>query len=210
MSNAHTLWNRIAGGGLYAPQLAKIDRYLDLLIEKNQHLNLTRISDRADAEVKHVADALTLLPLIPRDTRSLADVGTGGGIPGVILAIARPDLAVTLIDATRKKLDAVTEMCAAAGIENVKTIHARAETVEQRFDIVTARAVADMETLANWCIGLMGKKSMLLALKGPRAAEELAAAAKNLRRLRLRAESIDPEVPELPGHVVVRVWRAEK
>ena len=126
----HPLWNTIARGRLTGEQLARLDAYLDALIETNERLNLTRITGRADAEVRHVADALTLLDHLPDGCRTLADVGTGGGVPGVVLAIARPDVAVTLIDGTKKKLDAVAAMCDRVGVTNVRTLHARAEETE--------------------------------------------------------------------------------
>jgi 16S rRNA (guanine527-N7)-methyltransferase len=209
------LWNDIAGGTLTHHQLGQLDAYLDALIEKNKQLNLTRITDRAEAEIKHVADALTLVPFIdaringakPRAAWTLADVGTGGGIPGVILAIARPTLAVTLIDSTRKKLDAVAGMCDAIGLANVRTQHARVEDVEETFDFVTARAVADVSTLLSWCGRLMRRSSLLLAMKGPRAAEEIAAVPPNLRRA-WTIETAQASAPQLAGHVVLRIQKA--
>src|ERR1700712_3799954 len=100
----NALWNELASAAditLSVGQVERLDRYLDGLIEKNKLMNLTRITDRVEAEIKHVADALTLLPHLPkaagrRSLLQIADVGTGGGIPGVILAIARPDTIVTL------------------------------------------------------------------------------------------------------------------
>ena len=183
-------------------QLRQLDAYLDALIEKNKVLNLTRITDRADAEIKHVADALTLLPFIPKTAKTLADVGTGGGIPGVILAIARPDLRVTLIDSTKKKLDAVQAMCEAVGVTNVTTLHERIEAVDLKFDVVTARAVADLGKLLGWCRRLMKPSSTLLAQKGPRATEEIAALSPaQKRQWTIRPHGVSLET--LAGHVIV-------
>src|SRR3954452_3518811 len=100
------LWTdlaRRAGVELSEDQQAKLQRYLDLLLEANARMNLTRISDRAAAEVQHVGDALTVLTFLPKDAFRLADVGTGGGVPGIPLAIARPDATVLLIESTKKK-----------------------------------------------------------------------------------------------------------
>lgn len=190
-------------------QLAQLDRYLDLLIEWNEKINLTRIVDRADAEVKHVADALTLLKFLPRGQPrlpfSLADVGTGGGVPGVPIAICRPDIRVTLIDSTKKKLDTIQKIVDAMGLTNVTMLHARAETVKAHFDIVTARAVADLDTLLQWTWAMIGPRTALLAMKGPKAKEEIDAASRRLNYLR-RSATIEPvNVPELSGHCVVRV-----
>ena len=212
---SHPLWSSLARAAdtpLSAEQLDQLDRYLALLTEWNAKLNLTRIVDRADAEVRHIADALTLLPHLPRATEglspaiTLADVGTGGGVPGVPLAIARPDLRVTLIDSTKKKLDAISAMVESLGLTNVAMRHARIETVTDRFDVITARAVAELDTLLSWCEPLMHPRSVLLALKGPRAADEIERIDRK-RAQRFEIESIAIDQPELPGHVLVRVCR---
>lgn len=201
------LWRALAARGgveLSDAQVAQLGRYLDLLVEWNARLNLTRIVDRADAEVRHVADALSLLEHVPRDAKMLADVGTGGGVPGVPLAIARPELKVTLVDSTKKKLDAVAAMCGELGLANVSVHHGRAETMRRTFDVVTARAVAALPELVAWCDGLLGPRSVLLAMKGPRVREELDALP---RRLRARFVFDVREVSALVGHVVVRVHK---
>src|SRR5688500_1440653 len=100
------LWNDLAaraGLTLTDDQHAQLSRYLDLLLDANQRMNLTRITDRAAAEVQHVGDALTLLPHLPPGEFRLADVGSGGGVPGIPLAIARPDARVMLVESTKKK-----------------------------------------------------------------------------------------------------------
>src|SRR5687768_3464467 len=100
------LWNDLgarAGVTLTDAQHAQLARYLDLLFEANARMNLTRIADRATAEIQHVGDALTVLPFLPKAGHRLADVGSGGGVPGIPLAIVRPDVQVMLIEATKKK-----------------------------------------------------------------------------------------------------------
>ena len=100
------LWNQLAGRAgrtLDPAQHQKLHRYLDLLLEANQTMNLTRISDRGEAEVQHVGDALTLLPYLPAGEIFAADVGSGGEPPGIPLAIARPDVQMLLIESTKKK-----------------------------------------------------------------------------------------------------------
>src|SRR3954471_21910859 len=95
------LWNDLAargGVGLSAEQAGRLSRYLDLLAEANATMNLTRIVDRPTAEVQHVGDALTVLPFLPPGPHRLADVGSGGGVPGVPLAVARPDVQILLIE----------------------------------------------------------------------------------------------------------------
>lgn len=135
----------------------------------------------------------------------MADVGTGGGVPGVPIAICRPDIKVTLIDSTKKKLDTIAKIVAALGIANVVTLHSRIEQVKTKFDVITARAVAELDTLLGWCQPLMKPGTVLLAMKGPKAEEELAAADYRLRRMKSRATVEAVNVPELAGHCVVRV-----
>src|SRR5688500_8671343 len=104
--NGSDLWKTLAiraGIELDDRQVALLSRYIDLLFDANQRMNLTRIASRADAELLHVADALTLLPHLPAHPHALADVGSGGGVPGIPLAVARPDVRVTLIESTQKK-----------------------------------------------------------------------------------------------------------
>lgn len=205
MTTAHDLWLRLTDHQLCERQLVQLDAYLDALIEKNRSLNLTRITDRSQAEIKHIADALTLWPFLPpveQRTWTLADVGTGGGIPGVVLAIARPDFRVTLIDSTRKKLDAVHQICQKIGLTNVQTLHARIETVDQTFDVITARAVADMPTLLDWCEHLLTPTGRLLALKGPRLSQELSDLSKSARQ-KWKIQTHPVLLAELAGHQIV-------
>src|SRR5438874_1737958 len=100
------LWQQLADRAsisLSQEQIDRLSRYLDLLLEANQQMNLTRIDTRAEAEVGHVGDSLTLLPFLPRASFSLADIGSGGGVPGIPLAIVHPDAQVLLIESTQKK-----------------------------------------------------------------------------------------------------------
>ena len=117
------LWNTLAGKaglGLDPQQTAQLNAYLDLLLAANQRMNLTRITDRGEAEILHVADALTVLPHLPPKGHRLADVGSGGGVPGIVLAIARPDVQVVLIESTRKKADFLLAAATDLKLANVK------------------------------------------------------------------------------------------
>jgi 16S rRNA (guanine527-N7)-methyltransferase len=220
------LWNdlaRAAGRELSDGQHEKLVRYLDLLLAANARMNLTRITDRAAAEVQHVGDALTLLPHLPKDTPglSIADVGTGGGVPGIPLAIALPDARVTLIESTKKKAAFLSEAIAQLKLSNVAVLAGRAEEVgapgaptRESFDVAVARAVATMDWLAEWCLPLVKKGGRVLAMKGQRIAEELPAAAKAIKLL----GGGEPRVHtvELPGteHRVIveipKVLRTDK
>ena len=189
----NSLWNELAARAdrtLSDDQHAQLSRYLDLLLEANQRMNLTRITDRAAAEVQHVGDALTLLPHLPKEPHRLADVGTGGGVPGIPLAIARPDAQVVLIESTKKKAAFLASAAAALGLKNVTVVDTRAEDAGQSpkwreaFDVAVARAVATLDWLAEWCLPLVKPKGgKVLAMKGARAAEELPAAAWAIKRL---------------------------
>jgi 16S rRNA (guanine527-N7)-methyltransferase len=183
------LWNTLAARAnvtLDQTHHDRLSKYLDLLIEANETMNLTRIVDRAAAEVQHIGDALTLLPFLPAGNISLADVGTGGGVPGIPLAIARPDISVTLIESTKKKAVFLERAAAELGLANLRVVAERAEDVgvsdlRETFDVAVARAVATLDWLAEWCMPLVKPKGKMLAMKGKRAAEELPAAARAIR-----------------------------
>src|SRR3954465_14453268 len=117
----NSLWDELAGRAgitLTEKKHSLLPPYLALLLDANQRMNLTRITDRAAAEVQHVGDALTLLPLLPAGPFRLADVGTGGGGPGIPLAVARPDAQVVLIESTKKKAAFLTSAVQALGLSN--------------------------------------------------------------------------------------------
>ena len=215
------LWNDLAaraGITLTDDQHGQLGRYLDLLLDANQRMNLTRITDRAAAEVQHVGDALTLLPLLPTASHRLADVGTGGGVPGIPLAIARTDAQVVLIESTRKKAAFLSSAAEALGLKNVTVSALRAEDAGQSpqfretFDVVTARAVATLDWLAEWCLPLAKPRAgKVLAMKGARAAEELAAAAAALKRLNAGDPVVHPvDLPGSEHRVVVEVPKRGK
>jgi len=206
------LWTKLAaraGLALDQQQAALLGRYLDLLLEANRRMNLTRIRDRAAAEVQHVGDALTLLPFLPAGPHRLADVGSGGGVPGIPLAIVRPDVAVTLIESTQKKARFLRDAAGALGLANVTVIADRAENLAPgRFDAVVARAVAPLEDLVRWCLPLLRPGGRLLAMKGPRVNEELPAAIRACRKLGGGAPVVHPApLPGAEDHVIVEVNR---
>jgi 16S rRNA (guanine527-N7)-methyltransferase len=186
-------------------------KYLDLLLEANQTMNLTRITDRAAAETLHVADSLTLLPYLPNGGFTLADVGSGGGSPGIPLAIARPDSQVTCIEATKKKAAFLQRAVAELALQNVTILAERAEDVgqgklRQTFDIAVARAVGTMVWVAEWLLPLVKPGGKILAMKGGKARDELAAAARAIARLG-GGEPVIHSVA-LPGaeqHVIVEI-----
>jgi 16S rRNA (guanine527-N7)-methyltransferase len=211
----HRLWSELAasaGLNLSDAQLAALARYLDLLLDANRRMNLTRIDDRAAAEIHHVADALTLLPHLPAGAIALADVGSGGGVPGIPLAIVRNDARVVLIESTKKKAAFLRGVIDELKLSNVAVTDARAEHVarqvdsREHFDVVTARALGQLVWIAEWCLPLARKGGKVLAMKGPKVHEELPAATKAIKRLGGGAPVIHPV--RLPGgehHVIVEI-----
>jgi 16S rRNA (guanine527-N7)-methyltransferase len=191
MTQSTQLWNDIAGRAglaLSDSQVRQLGEYLDLLLITNQRMNLTRITDRAMAEVQHVGDALTLLRFLPREPHQLADVGSGGGVPGIPLAIARPDARVVLIESTKKKAVFLRQTATALGLSNVTVLSERVEDVghsqdREDFDAVVVRAVATLDWLAEWCLPLLKPGGKMLAMKGQRITQELPVAALAIRRL---------------------------
>ncbi|MDQ3440078.1 MAG: 16S rRNA (guanine(527)-N(7))-methyltransferase RsmG [Planctomycetota bacterium] len=219
MNPPNALWTDLAQRAnvtLSPEQHAQLSRYLDLLFEANARMNLTRITDRSAAELQHVADALTLLPYLPPDAHRLTDVGSGGGVPGIPLAIARPDATVLLIESTKKKASFLKSAAASLGLANVLVSDLRAEDVGQgasreSFDVAIARAVATMDWLAEWCLPLVKKGGSMLAMKGPKVAEELPAAAKAIKLLGGGLPIVHPvDLPGTEHRVIVEIPKIGK
>ena len=213
------LWTdlaRRAGVELTDAQRGQLARYLDLLLEANARMNLTRITDRAAADVQHVGDALTLLPHLPAGPIRIADVGAGGGVPGIPLAIARPDAAVLLIESTKKKAAFLKQAIEALGLTNASVSEWRAEDVghstnRETFDVALARAVATMAWLAEWLLPLARKGGKALAMKGPKVAEELPEAKKPIKLAGGGEAVIHPvELPGTEHRVIVEIPKIAK
>ncbi len=169
-----------------------IDRFCDyqrLLLEWNEKMNLTALTEPRDIAVKHFVDSLTLLRYaeIPQGA-SMIDVGTGAGFPGLAIKIARPDIRSTLLDSLRKRLDFLDEVCGQLELEGVMTVHSRAEDgartdLRETFDFAVARAVAPLHTLCEYCLPYVKVGGSFLAMKGKTAAEELSAAQNAIETL---------------------------
>ena len=169
-------------------RIAQMKEYCDFLLEYNQKVNLTAITDPAEIVEKHFLDCLFALRVAPENARC-ADIGTGAGFPGMVLAIARPDLTVHLFDALQKRLRFLDELQARLGLTNCATFHFRAEDAgrlpqfREQYDVVFSRAVARMNVLAELTLPFAAVGGCAAALKGPAAAEELSGARRALSLL---------------------------
>ena len=168
-----------AGIPLTAEQIGPFSVYHEMLLDWNTRMNLTALTAPEDVAVKHIIDSLTAYDAALFDgARTLIDVGTGAGLPGIPLAVYAPHLTVTLLDSLNKRVRFLTEVTAAMGLQNVRCIHARAEeaarTAEHRaaYDIAVSRAVARLPVLLEYTLPFVRVGGTLLALKGRAYAEE--------------------------------------
>ncbi|HVM15899.1 MAG TPA: 16S rRNA (guanine(527)-N(7))-methyltransferase RsmG [Egibacteraceae bacterium] len=171
-----------AGVPLTPQQTARLDR-LAALIAASPH-NLISRGERPTVRERHVAECAALAPLLPAtDGQSWIDVGTGGGLPGLVLAIVQPDIRWTLLDATRKKVAAVRAFAEELAVHNVRVIAARAEALahdpahREQFDGAVSRALAPLPTLMELCRGFVPPGGVIAAVKGARWEEEVSASA---------------------------------
>ncbi len=174
------------GAALDERQADMLERYVEKLLKTNRYLNLTAITEPREVEIKHLLDSLSLCGL-GCVRGEVADVGTGCGFPGVVLAVQNPELRLTLIDATLKKLKFIEEACAEIGIA-VTALHARAEELSrggarESFDTVVARAVAALPALCELCLPLVKTGGHMIAMKGPDGERELEEARRAVKLL---------------------------
>lgn len=167
--------------------------YSDYLIEVNSHTNLTTITDSAEIKVKHFEDSLSVLSYINEGDKVL-DIGAGAGFPGIPLRIEK-DFDLTLVDSVNKKVKFMNEVIEKLELENARAIHTRAEDFakenRESFDVVVSRAVANMSTLSELCIPFLKNGGTFIALKGPKADEELEVASKAIDILGGKVKEID-------------------
>lgn len=156
--------------------------YHDQLIEWNEKMNLTALTEPHDVALKHFADSLMLFRYCDIENgASVIDVGTGAGFPGMVLKIARPDIRLTLLDSLNKRLIFLETVCNALGLDDVELIHSRAEDgsrteLRDRFDIAVSRAVASLNTLCEYDMPYVKVGGRFIAMKGKGSDEELQAA----------------------------------
>lgn len=182
---------RLLEFGLEPDQKAieRLNLYGNLLLEWNEKINLTAITEPEEVVVKHFYDCLLFLKNVDLPTgASVIDVGTGAGFPGVVLKIARPDIKLTLLDSLNKRINFLNEVLKALNLE-AETIHARAEEggqnklLREKFDFATARAVARLNVLSEYCMPFVKVGGHFVALKGPAAKQEAEEAQKAISLL---------------------------
>ena len=148
-------------------QMDKLEKFYELLISYNENVNLTRIIEKEDVYLKHFYDSLTLIKAYNlRKEVSLCDVGTGAGFPGIVIKILFPHIKITLIDSLKKRIDYLNVIIKELELENIEAIHIRGEDYKGSFDLVTSRAVANIEKLVKYTMHLVSQNGFFVAMKG--------------------------------------------
>ena len=168
-------------------QIQQFELYYTTLIEWNQKMNLTAITQKEDVYLKHFYDSLTISFDYPLDQQSLCDIGAGAGFPSIPLKIVYPNLKITIVDSLTKRITFLKHLANVLELENVTAISARAEEYakdyRESFDIVTARAVARLNILDELCLPLVKINGDFITLKGLKAQEELKEAKAGIEKL---------------------------
>lgn len=174
---------------LSAEALERFDIYAEMLVETNKTMNLTAITEPEEIVYKHFADSLSLLNAVEfKQNSRVIDVGTGAGFPGVVLLIARPDLQMTLIDGTNKRLGFIADVLEKIGL-SAEIVHIRAELAgkdsafREKFDVATARAVANLNTLSEYCLPFVKIGGVFAPMKASKTEEEITSAKSAIKLL---------------------------
>ena len=195
----------------------KVVSYLDMVLERNEHINLTAVKDRDEAMIKHVVDSLALIDLPEfKKAEKIIDVGTGAGFPGALLAIAFPEKQFVLLDSTLKRLKVIDEFAEKLEITNITTLHARAEEINRKaphgsaYDMCISRAVANLSTLSAWCLPFVRSGGYFISYKGENYSAEIDSAGAAIRKWGGKLERVESytSVPdEIAGHVLLVISR---
>ena len=199
----------------------QLEKLRDVILEWNEKINVTAIRDPKEFDRKNVQDSLAILPLPEYEgAKEVLDMGTGGGFPGLPLAVCSPEKSFVLADAIGKKLKVVQAAAQELGLVNVETVHARAEDMaktkvhREHYDLVVSRAVANMATLSEYCLPFVKLGGFFIAYKTEDAAEEIEAAKGAIARLGGQIRRIEKASSNndalLNGHVFVVVEKIAK
>ncbi|MBP3759668.1 MAG: 16S rRNA (guanine(527)-N(7))-methyltransferase RsmG [Firmicutes bacterium] len=171
-------------------QKLKLEKYMEGILSWNEKVNLTNITDPAEFRIKHNADSLMCVDFPEfQSAKNIIDVGTGGGFPGIPLAVYAPDKHFTLLDSLNKRLRIIDELAGGLDITNITLVHGRAEDVarnrehREKYDLCVSRAVSNLATLSEYCLPFIKVGGYLLAYKGPGADQEVKDAEKALKTL---------------------------
>ena len=183
---------------LDATAVEKLNRYYELLVEWNQKMNLTALTEPYDVALKHFCDSILLLKFADiKEGSSLIDVGTGAGFPSVPIKIVRPDIRLCLLDSLNKRLVFLNEVVNELSLTDVKIVHSRAEDgarkpeLREKFDYATSRAVAQLNTLSEYCLPYVKKGGAFLSMKGKYSEEEIANSKNAIKLLGGKIEKVD-------------------
>lgn len=193
----------------FGERLVKARHYVDLLVSTGISHGLVGPREAERIWTRHVLNCVAVEQLLPVGSR-VADIGSGAGLPGIPLAIARPDLQMVLVEPLRRRTIWLTEVVAALGIENVEVVRGRAEETTLAVDVVTARAVAPLGRLGRWSARLVRPGGSLIALKGATAAAELERDEAALRAVGfVEGDVLSCGVGTITPTIVVRLRRTE-
>ncbi len=180
-------------------EIKSFEEYQDLLLEWNEKINLTAITDENDIITKHFVDSLYCLKYI-KENEKIIDVGTGAGFPGIPIKIVSHETEITLLDSLNKRIIYLEDVINKLGLEKITAIHGRAEEFgikpefREKYDIVTARAVANMKTLSEYCIPFIKVGGKFICMKGSEYKEELEEAKSHIETLGGKIVGIDEVV----------------
>ena len=212
----NTFYKKIASLGIQDDALItqNLEKYKAHIQKINQVLNLTAIDDDEGIYLKHFYDSLLIHDKIEKN-QSLCDVGSGAGFPGLVLAIARLDIKVTLIEPTTKRTNFLQEVVAMCDLKNVTILNGRAEDLiedlRESFDVVTARAVAYLDILSELCMPFVKVGGLFIAMKGAKGEEELKESKKAIKILGGEVESIETiEKENLGSRININIRKTSK